>query len=56
MPDAWISLPFTAVVWIVSAVISMATLETDFFGVVGVLAWVVFLGGIIAFFSKIYGN
>ena len=56
MPDAWINVPFTAVVWVISAIISIATLETDYFGFIGILAWVVFLGGIIAFFLKIFGN
>jgi hypothetical protein len=56
MPDAWISVPFTAVVWVISAIISIATLETAYLGIIGILAWAVFLGGIIAFFLKIFSN
>ena len=53
MPDAWITLSLRATIWIVSAFISIATLETDFFGVVGVIAWIVFIGGIVAFFGSL---
>ena len=53
MPDAWITLSLKATIWIVSAIISIATLETAFFGIVGVIAWVVFLSGIGAFFVSL---
>lgn len=54
MPDAWISLSLPSVVWLASAIIAVASLETSAFGVIGVLAWLVFLGGIIAFFAFIF--
>lgn len=56
MPDAWITLPLPATVWLVSAIITIATLEIDFFGFIGAVAWLVFLSGIIAFFMAILGN
>lgn len=56
MPDAWITLPLPATVWLVSAIIAIATLETDLFGFIGVIAWIVFLSGIGAFFMAILSN
>jgi hypothetical protein len=54
MPDAWISLSLPSVVWLASAIISVVSLETNAFGVIGVLAWLVFLGGIVAFFAYVF--
>ena len=55
MTNAWISLPLPSVVWLVSAFIAIASLETGAFGIIGFIAWFVFLGGIIAFFAYIFG-
>lgn len=55
MPDAWISLSLPSVIWLVSAIISLASLDTAQFGIIGYIAWIVFLGGIVAFFLYILG-
>jgi hypothetical protein len=55
MTDAWISLSLPSVVWLASAFIAVASLETDAFGIIGFIAWFVFLGGIIAFFAYLFG-
>ena len=55
MADAWISLSLPSVIWLSSAVIAIASLETSAFGIVGGIAWLVFLGGIVAFFLYLFG-
>lgn len=55
MAKAWISLSLPSVVWLASAFIALASLDTGSFGVIGIIAWVVFLGGIVGFFAYIFG-
>lgn len=55
MANSWITLTLPSVIWLFSAFVSIATLESsEGFGVIGIIAWLVFLGGILAFFSQIF--
>lgn len=53
MANAWLSLSLPSVVWLASAIIAVLSLDTAAFGIIGIFAWIVFLGGIVAFFAHI---
>ena len=48
MPDSWFSIGFPGVVWVVSALMALGSLSPYAnYGIIGLIAWVVFIGGII---------
>lgn len=54
MANSWITLTLPSVIWLFSALVAIGTLESTYsFGLIGILAWLVFLGGILGFFGKL---
>jgi hypothetical protein len=54
MPNSWVTLTLPSVIWLFSAFIALGSLESSYdYGIIGVLSWFVFLGGVLAFFGRL---